>query len=449
MGGMEICSHRRSRKWLRLISSIPLWTLLMLPATISACRNSQHEAAAQRNPKPEGFSRAPAGEDATGRWHPLQEPNQTLSLEQREAMSRLVALGYLQGTQPAPEKHGVTVFKAPRVQPGLNLFNSGHAAEAFLTDLDGRVQHRWSFPIDSIWPEQRGTHQSSYWRRVTWLPNGDVLAIFEGIGLIRLDQHSNLRWAYPGAVHHQAIVGQDGTIWTLTRHSKILPGVDESRPVLEDRLARLSPSGELIEEISLLEAFEGSSYEALLQEMRQEGDLFHTNSLQILDGLRADRVPWLRRGNVLLSSFFLDTLFVLDPEQKKVVWALRGDGRPAFRGQHDPRLLPNGRLLLLDNWGHFGKSKVIEFDPLTLEVAWQYPATAESDFFTPTCGTSQRLANGNTLITESDKDRAFEVDPQGEIVWEFFNPHRAGAKQELIATLFELKRVREDFFVWR
>jgi len=36
-------------------------------------------------------------------------------------------------------------------------------------------------------------------------------------------------------------------------------------------------------------------------------------------------------------------------------------------------------------------------------------------------GACQRLANGNTLITLSDKGRVLEVTQEGEIVWEFWN----------------------------
>ena len=43
-------------------------------------------------------------------------------------------------------------------------------------------------------------------------------------------------------------------------------------------------------------------------------------------------------------------------------------------------------------------------------------------FFSELCGTCQRLPNGNTLITESTRGRAFEVTPDKEIVWEFVSP---------------------------
>ena len=68
-------------------------------------------------------------------------------------------------------------------------------------------------------------------------------------------------------------------------------------------------------------------------------------------------------------------------------------------------------------------------------------------FYSKTCGTAYRLANGNTLINESDGGRAFELAPPGSdeaIVWEFYNPHRGGRAQELIACLYDLQRVPAD-----
>lgn len=49
-------------------------------------------------------------------------------------------------------------------------------------------------------------------------------------------------------------------------------------------------------------------------------------------------------------------------------------------------------------------------------------ATARKDVFSKRRGAAQRLPNGNTLVTESHHGRAFELDPNGEIVWEFHAP---------------------------
>jgi len=71
-------------------------------------------------------------------------------------------------------------------------------------------------------------------------------------------------------------------------------------------------------------------------------------------------------------------------------------------------------------------SRAIELDPLTNEIVWEYKANPPEAFYTRAKGSVQRLSNGNTLIAESDKGRAIEVTPDGNIVWEFICPYGAG-----------------------
>ena len=82
------------------------------------------------------------------------------------------------------------------------------------------------------------------------------------------------------------------------------------------------------------------------------------------------------RGNqVLLSMRELGAIGLLDLDRQVFTWALRGP----WVGQHDPDLLPNGNMLLFDNYGHYGAggtSRVIEFDPTTLELVWSYSGGA-------------------------------------------------------------------------
>lgn len=63
-----------------------------------------------------------------------------------------------------------------------------------------------------------------------------------------------------------------------------------------------------------------------------------------------------------------------------------------------------------------------ELDPITKTVEWEYKADPPEEFFSSTRGGSQRLSNGNTLITESNRGRVFEVTPSGEKVWELLQP---------------------------
>ena len=286
------------------------------------------------------------------------------------------------------------------VAPGLNLYLSGHAAEAVLMDRKGRTLHRWRYPLRRLWP---ASPKLEYWRRAWLFPNGDLLAIYEGIGIVKLDARSNVLWSRRGGFHHDLQVMEDGRIWVLDRQGR--------DGVLEDFVTVLSPRGGIERRISILKALGRSAPSGT-------GDILHTNTLEVFGG-----------GNVLLSILRLDALAILDPDKEEIVWMLKG----SWRKQHQPTFLDDGGILLFDNLG----SRVIEIDPRTGRVRWQFGGISSK-----TLGSCQRLPNGNTLITESENGRALEVTRDGRIVWEFHNPHRVG---RLGAVLFEVVRLPESF----
>lgn len=381
-----------------------------------------------------------------GSWRPARGElaGAELTEEQLREVERLMALGYVSGSVAAGVAAGVTVYDRELAFNGANLLTSGHAPEALLVDMEGRVLHTWRCEFEDAWPGRalpRGDVNSGFWRRAYLYPNGDVLAIFEGLGLIKVDRESNLIWRYDGFCHHDLFVEDDGTILVLEREPRIVPEIDPQRPILEDFVTTLSASGEFIGRVSVLRALENSDYSALMKRVTQPGDVFHTNTLELLDGTLEGRSPAFRRGRVLVSILVLDTVAVIDLDDRKVTWALTG----LWCEQHQPTVLPDGHMLVFDNEAGPGTSRVLEIDPLTQEVFWRYEGAVGSPFYSSTCGSNQRLPNGNTLITESDSGRAFEVQRDGTIVWEFVNPYRAGKNGEFIATLFEVVRLDPDF----
>src|SRR5690606_32325827 len=64
--------------------------------------------------------------------------------------------------------------------------------------------------------------------------------------------------------------------------------------------------------------------------------------------------------------------------------------------------------------------------PVSLALVWSYAAP---NFFSTNISGAQRLANGNTLITEGAPGRVFEVTPEREIAWEFMNPPGEGGRR--------------------
>jgi hypothetical protein len=193
--------------------------------------------------------------------------------------------------------------------------------------------------------------------------------------------------------------------------------------------------------VSALEAFRQSHFAPLLGRGAAIVDMLHSNTVQVMDGPGVDRSGVFKRGDVLTSVRNLDVVAAIDMDREQVVWALTG----LWRAQHEPTLLATGNVLVFDNKGHMGMSQVIEFDPLTQEILWSYVGTPENGFYSESSGAAYRLANGNTLIVESNSGRAFEVTRNERIVWEYYNPFRAGEDDELIATIFDVVRLGPDF----
>jgi hypothetical protein len=410
------------------------------PAAVKEFAKKSRRVASRRNSRPR-----------RGRWRRLrsQYRGSTLDAEQKRQIEQLEAIGYMQGSREAPGRSGVTIHKRAAAFSGLNLYTSGHAAEALLIDMQGNVLHRWARGFREVWPnaEVPGNVRSTrFWRWAEPLPDGGLIVIWDGQGIARLDAESNVIWADLNRAHHEAELAPSGAIYTLTRKAHVVPRVNEKRPILEDFLVVLGPGGNELHRVSLLEAFARAPEECRRiweESERRAGDIFHTNAVELLDGRLANRIPAFAEGNVMISIRFLDAIAVLDPEREKIVWAARGE----FARQHDPTILKNGRLLLFDNDGPEGRhSAVREYDPVSMRQLWEYRGSKQRPFHSATCGTAQRLPNGNTLITESDAGRAFEVSRGKKIVWEFVSPHRAGEDGRYIATLFTMLRLPRRYF---
>jgi hypothetical protein len=128
--------------------------------------------------------------------------------------------------------------------------------------------------------------------------------------------------------------------------------------------------------------------------------------------------PLYDPDHVIISLRHQDLLAIVDWEERAIVWAW---GQEDISGPHDATLLANGNILAFDNGLDRAWSRVIEVDPRTNEIVWQYGSEHEDVFYSRSRGGSQRLTNGNTLITVSGDGRVIEVSPEGDVVWAYQN----------------------------
>jgi outer membrane protein assembly factor BamB len=350
-------------------------------------------------------------------------------------------LGYLDGSEVASEQAGVVLHDAEAAWQGLNLCISGHGEEATLLDMAGEVLHRWQYDLRAEIPAEQAATLRARFRRAHLGTDGSLIAVYGGHSwLVKLDKDSKLLWKKEDGFHHDLEVRPDGKIYAIASKGHVIERIHPKRPVIEDYIVILSGEGEELARQSILEAFENSDYAPLLALMPAFGDIQHTNSIEVLGEPHPDAPASWRAGQVLISIREMDTIAVVDLSEQRVVWAATG----RWDGQHQATVLENGHLLLFDNYGT-GMSRIMEFAPNTVDLVWDYPGNADNGFFSETCGSNQRLPNGNTLITESDSGRAFEVNANGEQLWRFVSPHRAGEQLELVATLFDLMRYPLDY----
>ncbi len=336
---------------------------------------------------------------------------------------------------------------------GYNLFVSGHAPEADLLDMDGHLLHRWQYPTSALPGDKR--FMVDFWMRARLLPDGDLLAMVPHGGLLKLDRDSRLVWFKKIVCHHDFDLGAGGDIYTLTIKSA---KSDQNQDITVDSIVILSSQGQIKKEISLYGLFQrypDPSYIRRIQALERQrgifytqngspislsppGDAFHANSIQVLDGRQAAKVPAFQKGNILVSLHHLGLLIVVDPGQEKIVWLM--DTKFWEQGQNDARLLENGHILLFDNHYTPQSSRVVEFDPSVPQFLWAYDG-GKAPFHSVIAGECQRLPNGNTLIVDSTQGHAFEVTVQGQIVWEYYNPHQTNVPRKQIAMVFQMQRL--------
>lgn len=263
-----------------------------------------------------------------------------------------------------------------------------------------------------------------------------------------------------------------GNTIILTHENSYHPEISD-KLLIDDKVIEVTWDGEVVWEWRASEHFEEFGFDEAAKKslynnpsMRGEagGDWLHINCVSELGPNK-----WYERGderfapeNLIFDCRNANILAIISKKTGKIVWKLgpRFDGSDAEKkigwiiGQHHFHMIPKdlpgeGDLLVFDNGGaagydapnaiapdgtnavHRDYSRILQFNPITLEITWQYtpleagwlPFADGSRFYSPFISSAQRLPNGNTLITEGSDGHLIEVTPEHEIVWEYLSPY--------------------------
>ncbi|MBK17283.1 MAG: aryl sulfotransferase [Rhodospirillaceae bacterium] len=317
-----------------------------------------------------------------------------------------------------PYKFGITEYDPSRACPGFTIFAPSGGSEVFLINMDGEEVHKWDLP------GKLGNYGQL-------LPNGNLLVTErtpegpkiapKGGRLLEMDWGGEIIWEHTDHLqHHDFNRCPNGNTlylaWELIPPEEAtclggIPGSEhEDGGVYYDLLREVNPDGEIVWEWRMKDRFPEQKYPIRSNRPRHEYAHANTCFLQ-------------KDGNILLSWRDLDLIALIDRKSGDLVWEMEDR---EWGGQHDPRQLENGNITIFANGSEQVDpefSRVLEINPDTREVVWEYKGEPVDTFFSPRVSGAQRLSNGNTLICEGRHGRLFEVTPEGDIVWEFISPH--------------------------
>jgi hypothetical protein len=334
---------------------------------------------------------------------------------------------------------GLTHHNRALSSKGYTLITPVGGDSVFLLDIQGRIVWRWRFT--GVRPEYAIlTDRGALLCRT--LPAGPPAGAFKPAGeddppmpleerartlpsnyryLREVDFDGEILFEYEDPLLHHDFFHTPQDTFLVTRFVQMDKALSDRvrgpmrarrshHPMLTDEILEIDRAGRIVFAIRLDEVLDPRLDPLAPLERRIEWT--HTNSVcQSEDGDR-----------ILFSSKNTSRVGVIDKATRRLTWRF---GHPVTSGQHHARWLANGNIQMFDNGLRregVPFSRVIEVDPATDTVAWEYQANPPFAFFSPIVSSADRLDNGNTLICEGVSGRIFEVTREGETVWEWHNP---------------------------
>ena len=322
----------------------------------------------------------------------------------------------------------VTEYQPHKAYPGFTLFSpmTQVPGSTWLIDMQGRFVHRWKLPG---------------WVRLhsDLLPNGNILCGIEDVGappssvptvcksVVEIDWDGKVVWKYDQDMMdaHDRVRLKNGNTMIMKYEplpEDIAAKVKGGQPTIPILGMEIPLQGNVIQEITPQGkvVWEWYGYKHFDIEL----DCFSPLQLR-LAWVGLNSLEELPNGDLMICSFGCDNLFIIDRNSGDIKWRW---GKGFISMPHNPTLLDNGNILVLNNnrynVDYFPPegSRVLEVNPTTNEVEWEYRPENPVDFFTAYIGGAERQPNGNTLICEGGMGRFLEVNTMGKIVWEYIVP---------------------------
>lgn len=371
------------------------------------------------------------------------------SAEESSDIEKLMSLPYLSGVTEdlAPEKMGVTLYNRDLSYRGINIFIPYGMREAHLMDMTGKILHTWSSKTPHGWQHGELDDDGNL-----FVIEGEYAHTFKT--LVKLDWDSNVQWVSKNNHHHDFAFSSSGDMYVLTKGKRYVSFMSQEIPILDNAITVLTPDGKVKSSISIYDllASKGMLPKGILAGVKKRYsrskrnkkinkgikhgfDVFHTNTVEVIER----DIGVAKKGDILIYINHMGLIAIVDIKKEEIIWTW---GPGIVNRAHTPTVLENGNILIFDNGMRRGYSRVLELNPITKKIEWEYKSDPPELFFSASRSSAQRLPNNNVLITESGRGRVFEITRDGEIVWEFYNPKR-DKKKDKRAAIYRMMRITD------
>jgi hypothetical protein len=333
---------------------------------------------------------------------------------------------------------------------------------AWIADRSGKVLHAWEVDLEALWSGITGfagdvTKLSLYPVGMALGDDGSLVVSFQGrdtypyqVGIAKVDRGGRILWKRFDNSHHWITMDGKGRVYTpyayYRKDVKEVAGTRVSLPceageAYMDGVRVLSPDGQALREITLMDKFVAAGYRGLFYGLRDGCNPTHLNSVELASAEVARRVPRAAEGDLLVSLREASAVALLDGASGAVKYVVSQH----TAAQHSPRFLPDGTVLVFDNFGgdsELGGSRVVRVDLVRGTSETVFPREAHErlvPFFSATAGHIDVSEDGRrALVATTHQGRIIEIDvASGRPLWVYENTHD-------IARFLEANDLRTD-----
>ncbi len=259
------------------------------------------------------------------------------------------------------------------------------------------------------------------------METGNIISIVNsGLSVLNLKNEVlvEMRPRQALGMHHEIFQKPDGNILTLVVNFRWIQDGQDSVLWRADDIVEITPDARVVWRWSCWDHIDTVDHDVNYRRYTPPGGIY--------DWTHANACPLDPNENAIyLSLRNLSRIVKIDYPSGEIIWQM---GRWARSGdvdfghdldismQHAPEILDNGNILLYDNhyfpWldPEYSRALILSVDPDREE-----PAQIEWEFrheFSAKRGDVDMLENGNVLVNLGDSYHIYEVNPDGEVVWD-------------------------------